>query len=76
VEPVIGAGTAKQENIHMSDDPASAPDLSSRRRQAFPELTPEQIERMEPLGTRRRWADGELLFEAGRTGPGLFVVLK
>jgi hypothetical protein len=27
------------------------------------------------LGERRRWADGELLFEAGKPGPGLFVVL-
>ncbi len=59
----------------MSDISRTAPDLSSRAHQAFPELTTEQIERMAPLGERRRWADGELLFEAGKTGPGLFVVL-
>jgi CRP-like cAMP-binding protein len=30
---------------------------------------------MEPLGRAPPLGDGELLFEAGRTGPGLFVVL-
>ena len=50
--------------------------LVSRQHQAFPDLTPEQIERMAPLGERRAWADGALLFEAGRTGPGLFVILS
>jgi thioredoxin reductase (NADPH) len=39
-------------------------------------LTTEQIERLAPLAERRRWAQGELLFEAGKTGPGLFVVLE
>lgn len=62
-------------NTVHDDDAASASVLSSRQHQAFPDLLPEQIERMEPLGTRRRWTDGEFLFEAGQTGPGLFVVL-
>lgn len=60
----------------MTDATPPASDLASRAHQAFPVLTPEQIERMLPLGVRRRWTDGELLFEAGRTGPGLFVVLE
>ncbi len=59
----------------MSDTPHSLSDLGSRAHQAFPELTVEQIERIAPLGERRRWAAGELLFEAGQPGPGLFVVL-
>jgi thioredoxin reductase (NADPH) len=60
----------------MIPDPALAPGLAERAHQAFPELTPEQIQRMGSLGVRQVWADGELLFEAGKTGPGLFVVLK
>jgi thioredoxin reductase (NADPH) len=54
----------------------SSSSLLSRQHQAFPILTLEQIGRMEPLGTRHRWPDGELLFEAGKTGPGLFIVLS
>ncbi len=60
----------------MSDNPLGASVLFSRQHQAFPELTPEQISRMERLGERRRWSDGELLFEAGKPGPGLFVILE
>ena len=54
---------------------ASAP-KGERAHQAFPELTPEQIERLLPLGEARSYADGELLFEAGKTGPGMFVLTK
>ncbi len=60
----------------MNADQALAPGLAARAHQAFPELAPEQIARMEPLGVRKVWADGDLLFEAGKTGPGLFVVLR
>jgi thioredoxin reductase (NADPH) len=60
----------------MSDALRSGADLSSRDHQAFPELAPEQIERMSKLGERRSYSDGELLFEAGHTGPGMFVVLE
>src|SRR3712207_48631 len=59
------------------DDAASpAPAAGDRAHQAFPELTPEQIERLRPLGEARSYADGDLLFEAGRTGPGMFVLTK
>jgi thioredoxin reductase (NADPH) len=54
---------------------ASAP-AGERARQAFPELTPEQVERLRPLGEARSYADGELLFEAGKTGPGMFVLTE
>jgi thioredoxin reductase (NADPH) len=60
----------------MSAAQAFGPGLAGRAHQAFPELSPEQIERMAPLGARQLWADGERLFEAGKQGPGLFVVLK
>ncbi len=51
-------------------------DHESRTARAFPTLTPEQIGRLLPLGERRRWPDGALIFEAGVEGPGLFVVLE
>jgi thioredoxin reductase (NADPH) len=50
--------------------------LASRAHQAFPQLTSEQIEQIAPLGVRQVWADGQMLFEAGKPGPGLFVVLR
>lgn len=59
----------------MSDDFTNGADPTSRDHQAFPVLTPEQIERIEPLGERRRYSAGEFLFEAGHQGPGMFVVL-
>ena len=60
----------------MSDTSGSGFQSTSRDHQAFPVLTPEQIERMTTLGERRRYTDGELLFEAGQRGPGMFVVLE
>jgi thioredoxin reductase (NADPH) len=47
-----------------------------RSHQAFPELDAERIDRMRPFAAERRYADGELLFEAGAPGPGLFVVTR
>ena len=62
----------------MSDEAASESAEGQRggdrSHQAFPALTPEQIERVRPLGEERHYAAGELLFEAGATGPGMFVV--
>ena len=34
------------------------------------------MERLRPLGEARTYAEGELMFEAGRTGPGLFAVTR
>ncbi len=47
-----------------------------RHEQTFPTLTPDEISRMRRFGGTRRYAHGELLFEAGQTGPGMFIVLK
>ena len=59
------------------DDDASPPGTTAgREHQAFPVLTPEQIEHLLPFGSKRVWHDGELLFEAGKPGPGMFVVLE
>ncbi len=65
----------------MSDDqinielPDEAP-LAGREHQAFPALSDGDIARIEPLGERQSWADGDMLFRAGELGPGLFVVLS
>ena len=62
--------------ISGSDDDASRPATTAgREHQAFPVLTSEQIEHLLPFGSKRVWHDGELLFEAGKPGPGMFVVL-
>ena len=52
------------------------PSLESRRDQMFPKLAPAEINRLRRFGTVRTWQPGELLFEPGRTGPGMFVLLR
>ena len=52
------------------------PDLESRRDQMFPELAPAEIDRLRRFGTVKTWHAGDLLFEAGKTGPGMFVLLR
>src|ERR1700742_4940185 len=47
-----------------------------RRAQTFPELTTQEIARMRGFGDIRRYRDGERLFETGKPGPGMFVVLS
>jgi thioredoxin reductase (NADPH) len=51
----------------------STPD---RRAEAFPVLTPAQIERIRPHGTLRAVRAGEILFEAGERAMPCFVVLS
>ena len=59
---------------HINLAPTSA--LHPRHEQAFPTLTPKEIERMRRFGEIRNYAHGEKLFETGKPGPGMFVVLK
>jgi thioredoxin reductase (NADPH) len=47
-----------------------------RHEQTFPTLTPHEIERMRRFGELRTYKDGEALFETGKVGPGMFVVLS
>ncbi|NLP59674.1 FAD-dependent oxidoreductase [Paraburkholderia sacchari] len=49
--------------------------LSTRRHQMFPILSDEEIVRLSRFGERRSWAAGELLFQTGMTGGGMFVLL-
>ena len=48
----------------------------TRPEQTFPTLTPVEIERIRHFGEVRGYQDGEFLFETGKPGPGMFVVLK
>jgi thioredoxin reductase (NADPH) len=47
-----------------------------RHEQTFPTLTAHEIDRMRRFGDVRSYKDGETLFETGRPGPGMFVVLS
>lgn len=47
-----------------------------RHEQTFPTLTPQEIERMRRFGELRSYRHGETLFETGKVGPGMFVVLS
>jgi len=46
-----------------------------RHEQTFPSLTPQEIARMRRFGEIRTYKNGEMLFETGKPGPGMFVVL-
>jgi len=50
-------------------------DIESRRHQIFPVLSTDEIDRLRRFGTAKRWQPGEMLFEAGKPAPGMFVVL-
>ena len=47
-----------------------------RLEQTFPTLTPPEIARMRRFGELRHYKHGEMLFETGKPGPGMFVVLS
>ena len=47
-----------------------------RHEQTFPELTPQEIARMRRFGDIVRYKDGDKLFETGKPGPGMFVLLS
>src|SRR6202047_5323673 len=44
--------------------------------QTFPTLAPPEIARMRRFGEVRHYKDGEMLFETGKPGPGMFVILS
>ena len=46
-----------------------------RYEQTFPELTPHEIARMRRFGEPRSYHSGDMLFETGKVGPGMFVIL-
>src|SRR5271157_3689937 len=52
--------------------PAQGP----RHQETFPALTAREIGRLQRHGSFRKYSDGEKLFEAGKVGPGMFIVLS
>src|SRR6202795_288339 len=56
--------------------PSSQPRAFVCPEQTFPELTAPEIARMRRFGEIRKYHSGELLFETGKPGPGMFVVLS
>src|SRR4030081_1753663 len=67
----VDSTTAKRMNDRVSSIAAFP-----RLEQTFPELTPQEIARMRRFGEGRHYKDGEPLFETGKPGPGLFVILS
>jgi thioredoxin reductase (NADPH) len=59
-----------------TDGNASASAVFPRHEQTFPALTAPEIARMRRFGQVRRYSDGEKLFETGKPGPGMFVILS
>ncbi|MEG6507595.1 FAD-dependent oxidoreductase [Methyloligella sp. 2.7D] len=55
---------------------AAAEDKPPRYEQTFPTLTEEEIGRLSRFGTPCQYKQGEMLFQAGRPAPGMFVLLK
>src|SRR6202165_2156769 len=59
-----------------TDRSASLAAVFPRLEQTFPALTPQEIARMRRFGEVRNYKDGERLFETGKPGPGMFVILS
>ena len=47
-----------------------------RHEQTFPALAPQEIARMRRFGDIRTYKHGDMLFETGKPGPGMFVILS
>lgn len=60
----------------MADESAPSSSAFPRYEQTFPALTPQEIARMRRFGEARNYKHGETLFETGKPGPGMFVVLS
>ncbi|MBN3803341.1 FAD-dependent oxidoreductase [Paraburkholderia sp. Ac-20336] len=58
----------------VADAPFSS--LSMRMHQMFPALTCAEIDRLRRFDETGHWQAGELLFETGQPGPGMFVLLE
>jgi len=59
-----------------AEQSAAAPSVFPRHEQTFPVLTSHEIARMRRFGEPRHYKDGERLFETGKPGPGMFVLLS
>jgi thioredoxin reductase (NADPH) len=64
------------ENGSASATRVGAGRVFSRPEQTFPSLTTAEIARMRRFGELRSYKNGERLFETGKPGPGMFVILS
>ena len=60
----------------MNDSMLPSISTPDRQAEAFPVLTPAQIDRIRPYGTARKVRAGEVLYESGALGMACFVVLS
>jgi thioredoxin reductase (NADPH) len=67
------AGDASESAGKARETPATG---FPRHEQTFPSLTSAEIARMRRFGDVRTFRDGECLFQTGKPGPGMFVVLS
>jgi thioredoxin reductase (NADPH) len=65
---------ATDDGVETPSEGAAA--IFPRFEQTFPTLTHQEIERMRRFGEVRTYKDGERLFETGKPGLGMFVVLS
>jgi thioredoxin reductase (NADPH) len=56
--------------------PLSYPAPGPRYHETFPVLTTREVDRLRRFGSIRKYASGDKLFETGKPGPGMFVVLS
>ena len=61
---------------HETNGAANLASAFPRYEQTFPVLTAQEIARMRRFGEERNYQHGEALFESGKVGPGMFVVLS
>jgi thioredoxin reductase (NADPH) len=67
------------EETTMGNETSIAAGLATafpRYEQTFPELTAQEIARMRRFGEDRSYKQGEALFETGKVGHGMFVILS
>ena len=67
---------ANDTSANSSNGGAPPVTVFPRHEQTFPALTAQEIARMRRFGELRRYQDAERLFETGKPGPGMFVVLS
>lgn len=63
-------------DLSAAEPVANTSDPYKREAQIFPKLTPEQIARAEPFGTRQTLSKGEAVFTRGQRGVDCFIILK
>jgi thioredoxin reductase (NADPH) len=68
----MGAGTTTGNKTDATSSVAAFP----RHEQTFPALTPQEIARMRRFGELSNYKHGEKLFETGKPGLGMFVILS